>query len=264
MGLTNKTTLNLLVLLFYVLCFEPHLHQGTDVIGIGQTLSGNQTISSEGGTFELGFFTPDPAPGGYSLEVNTDSLLAVHYTYDGSRKEIFSSDILFEENRFISNFTCIWDANGIMITYEVAISQRGTRFMIDTEGKLKQSVCRGGFPECQWDLFLEWPNPQCDVMNFCGAFGTCNKWKVFPCDCLPGYERVSSNGDYSDGCIRKSRLECSSVGGGSEDTFLPTIVQIPNSSNYTGNSSQSLDVKSYEECSSGNERWEYMVRQQRI
>ena len=58
MGLTKKRTLNLLVSLLYVLCFQPHLHEGTNVIANGQTLSGNQTISSEGGIFELGFFTP--------------------------------------------------------------------------------------------------------------------------------------------------------------------------------------------------------------
>lgn len=53
---------------------------------------------------------------------------------------------------------------------------------------------------------------------------------------------IGKNENYSDGCIRKSRLECG-VGGGSEDTFLSTIVQFPNSS-YTENS-PSLDVKSY-------------------
>ncbi|WOG98737.1 hypothetical protein DCAR_0418082 [Daucus carota subsp. sativus] len=385
MGLTKKRTLNLLVSLLYVLCFQPHLHEGTDVIANGQTLSGNQTISSEGGIFELGFFTPgrskkyyigiwyknfgnktivwvanrkhpvfnpfdsqlklfpngnlallnesriqiwssnsavkrynssvailldsgnfvirdnqdssdiiwqsfdyptdtwlpggkigynrlkkeniyltswrnakDPSPGHYSLKVNTDALDVEEYSLFSDGTALFSSGAWtgsnfefvpdFDWNPFISNFTYISDANENVFTYEVAIPKRVTRFMIDTEGKLKQFVCRGDFPECHWDLFWDWPNTKCDVMNFCGAFGTCNEGKVFPCDCLPGYERVSNdwkNENYSDGCIRKSRLECG-VGGGSEDTFLSTIVQFPNSS-YTENS-PSLDVKSYEEC----------------
>ncbi|KAL8092407.1 G-type lectin S-receptor-like serine/threonine-protein kinase At2g19130 [Apium graveolens] len=55
---TNKTSLNLLVFLLSLLFFEIHLYDGIDVLEVGQTLSGNKTISSENGTFELGFFTP--------------------------------------------------------------------------------------------------------------------------------------------------------------------------------------------------------------
>ncbi|WOG98739.1 hypothetical protein DCAR_0418084 [Daucus carota subsp. sativus] len=376
MGLTKKTTLNLLVLLLSVLCFEPHLHEGADVIGIGQTLSGNQTISSKGETFELGFFTPgqskkyyigiwyknfgnktvvwvanrnhpvfnpydsqlklfpngnlallndsriqiwssnstvkrynssvailldsgnfvirdnqdssdiiwqsfdyptdtwlpggkigynfnikkekiyltswrnaeDPAPGRYSLELNSGALGVQDYKLYGDMTSSSGAwrglDYeLFPD--FISNFTYTSDANENVFTYEVAIPKRVTRFMIDTEGKVKQFVCRGDFPACHWDLLWDWPNTKCDVLYFCGTFETCNEGKVFPCDCLPGYERVW-DGDYSS-CIRKSRLECG-VGGGSEDTFLSIIVQYPSSS--STKYSHFLYVKSDEECES--------------
>ncbi|KAK1405322.1 Receptor-like serine/threonine-protein kinase [Heracleum sosnowskyi] len=55
---SKKTSLYLLVLLLFVLSFEARLDEATNVITIGQTLSGSETISSENGTFELGFFTP--------------------------------------------------------------------------------------------------------------------------------------------------------------------------------------------------------------
>uniref|UniRef100_A0A162ADK4 Receptor-like serine/threonine-protein kinase n=1 Tax=Daucus carota subsp. sativus TaxID=79200 RepID=A0A162ADK4_DAUCS len=342
MGLTKKTTLNLLVLLLSVLCFEPHLHEGADVIGIGQTLSGNQTISSkanrnhpvfnpydsqlklfpngnlallndsriqiwssnstvkrynssvaillDSGNFVIrdnqdssdiiwqSFDYPtdtwlpggkigynfnikkekiyltswrnaeDPAPGRYSLELNSGALGVQDYKLYGDMTSSSGAwrglDYeLFPD--FISNFTYTSDANENVFTYEVAIPKRVTRFMIDTEGKVKQFVCRGDFPACHWDLLWDWPNTKCDVLYFCGTFETCNEGKVFPCDCLPGYERVW-DGDYSS-CIRKSRLECG-VGGGSEDTFLSIIVQYPSSS--STKYSHFLYVKSDEECES--------------
>ena len=46
------------VLLLFSLSFKAHLCRGSDTIFPGQSLSGNQTIRSDGGTFELGFFTP--------------------------------------------------------------------------------------------------------------------------------------------------------------------------------------------------------------
>ncbi|XP_017247325.1 G-type lectin S-receptor-like serine/threonine-protein kinase At2g19130 [Daucus carota subsp. sativus] len=54
----SKTSFNLLVCLLSLLFFEARLYEGTNVIRVGQTLSGDQTISSENGTFELGFFKP--------------------------------------------------------------------------------------------------------------------------------------------------------------------------------------------------------------
>ncbi|GLT67281.1 hypothetical protein SLA2020_396020 [Shorea laevis] len=47
-----------LLFLFHVLSFEPHLSMGTNAIVPSQFLSGNKTISSQNGRFELGFFTP--------------------------------------------------------------------------------------------------------------------------------------------------------------------------------------------------------------
>ncbi|KAK1405329.1 Receptor-like serine/threonine-protein kinase [Heracleum sosnowskyi] len=388
---TKKTTLNLLVLLLCFLCFGTHLHEGTDVITVGHTLSGNQTISSKGGTFELGFFTPGffmsgqsrnyyigiwyknfvnktvvwvantnrpvsdpftselvlfpngnlalldesriqiwssnskattynstlailldngnfvtrddqdssniiwqsfdyptdtwlpggkigynkikkekiyltpwqdaeyPTPGSYSLQVETNrtSLIIVvdnewnHGTLLSTGAWTGTNFLLvpdFDRNAFISNFKYFSDANEIKFTYDAANLKRLTRFTIGS-GRLQQFVCWGDFPECQWRLYWDWPNTQCDIPNFCGAFGTCNPLQVFPCDCLPGYERVPKNwtkGDYTHGCIRKSPLECGVEGEG-KDTFLSINMEF--SSTFTGDA-QSIYVESEKECKS--------------
>ncbi|KAL1821651.1 hypothetical protein ACET3Z_016520 [Daucus carota] len=55
---SKKTSLYLLGFLVSGLLFETRICEGTNVITTGQGLTGNETISSANGTFELGFFTP--------------------------------------------------------------------------------------------------------------------------------------------------------------------------------------------------------------
>ncbi|WOG98735.1 hypothetical protein DCAR_0418080 [Daucus carota subsp. sativus] len=58
MKLERKKTSLYLLALHLALVFETITCQRPDVIASGQTLSGNHTLSSKDGTFELGFFTP--------------------------------------------------------------------------------------------------------------------------------------------------------------------------------------------------------------
>ncbi|KAF8409236.1 hypothetical protein HHK36_005310 [Tetracentron sinense] len=58
MGVRRKPWFNLPALLLYFLSFNTHFSIGADTIFPGQSLSGNQTIISKGGIFELGFFLP--------------------------------------------------------------------------------------------------------------------------------------------------------------------------------------------------------------
>ncbi|KAL3715099.1 hypothetical protein ACJRO7_006919 [Eucalyptus globulus] len=46
------------ILLFFSVSFGPSLSMSTDTILAGESLSGNQTLISQGGTFEMGFFSP--------------------------------------------------------------------------------------------------------------------------------------------------------------------------------------------------------------
>ncbi|XP_052178981.1 G-type lectin S-receptor-like serine/threonine-protein kinase At2g19130 [Diospyros lotus] len=55
---SNHQWLFLSILILLVVSFGAHFSEGVDTIYAGQSLSGNQTITSQGGVFELGFFTP--------------------------------------------------------------------------------------------------------------------------------------------------------------------------------------------------------------
>ncbi|KAJ8628420.1 hypothetical protein MRB53_021727 [Persea americana] len=58
MEATIKSWFSLSVLLPLLFFSKTHVSTAAETISLGQALSGNQTISSKGGIFELGFFTP--------------------------------------------------------------------------------------------------------------------------------------------------------------------------------------------------------------
>jgi len=55
----------------------------------------------------------------------------------------------------------------------------------------------------RWDDKLQWsktwsvPEDKCDIHDYCGSFGICNRDNFKRCRCLPGF--TSTNGFLSDG-----------------------------------------------------------------
>ncbi|KAE8672931.1 hypothetical protein F3Y22_tig00111833pilonHSYRG00028 [Hibiscus syriacus] len=67
---------------------------------------------------------------------------------------------------------------------------------------------------------------RCRVYALCGAFSICNRNNYVACNCLTGFQPASEQNwnkqDYSEGCVRKTRLQCdnASDGIGNGDRFL--------------------------------------------
>ncbi|KAK1405323.1 Receptor-like serine/threonine-protein kinase [Heracleum sosnowskyi] len=195
----------------------------------------------------------DPAPSIFSLELEpnrTSHNLMYNRTIQyWSTGEWTGTNFVvvpeIDRNSYIKNLKYISNVNESKFTYDIGFPKILTRFMIDVTGQLRQFIFREG----QWVGF--WARPgQCEVLKFCGAFGTCNQLKEPYCNCLQEYEpKVSKNwalGEYTDGCIRRSSFKCG-VGRG-EDTFL-SIKKMRFSFQDTGDA-HSLDVESDKECKS--------------
>ncbi|KAI3881476.1 hypothetical protein MKX03_027173, partial [Papaver bracteatum] len=66
----NSWPFRLCVLLFgFVMCSKLHLTTAADTISLGDSLTGNQTIISSGGNFELGFFKPGNTSQSYYIGI---------------------------------------------------------------------------------------------------------------------------------------------------------------------------------------------------
>ncbi|TKY48794.1 G-type lectin S-receptor serine/threonine-protein kinase [Spatholobus suberectus] len=60
-----------------------------------------------------------------------------------------------------------------------------------------------------WDTQLLGPGDKCDIRDYCGSFGICNRHNWIRCKCLPGFSPSPGHNQYEGefqlrGCVRKS------------------------------------------------------------
>ncbi|CAN1783550.1 Receptor-like serine/threonine-protein kinase SD1-8 [Linum perenne] len=77
-----------------------------------------------------------------------------------------------------------------------------------------------------WSLKWQEPRDQCQVFSYCGPFGSCDISTSPMCSCPTGFAPKSEEwrlGDFSEGCLRKSRLGCKNSEGNDNngDMFVP-------------------------------------------
>lgn len=136
---------------------------------------------------------------------------SVHYCTSGSwNGQLFS---LIPEMRLnnIYNFSYIDNENESYFTYSISDSSVISRLIMDISGQIQQL---SWFESSgQWTLFWSQPQAICDVYGGCGPFGVCNSQMLPSCNCMTGFEPRSPSdwnlGSFSDGCVRKVGLNCS-------------------------------------------------------
>ncbi|KAL8506095.1 hypothetical protein ACS0TY_017086 [Phlomoides rotata] len=92
-----------------------------------------------------------------------------------------------------------------------------------------------------WSLYLTFPSDTCDIYNVCGPHGICDIEKTTNCRCLNKFEPKDpdswGSGDWSEGCIRSTPLNCENG-----DLFLKyTGVKLPNSRHTWYNTTMTLE-----------------------
>ncbi|KAI9093315.1 hypothetical protein K1719_027329 [Acacia pycnantha] len=67
-------------------------------------------------------------------------------------------------------------------------------------------------PKSGWTLFASIPTAACDNYAQCGANANCNNNNFPSCSCLKGFvpksPKEGNEGDWSDGCVRRTPLSC--------------------------------------------------------
>ncbi|GAV67414.1 Pkinase domain-containing protein/S_locus_glycop domain-containing protein/B_lectin domain-containing protein/Pkinase_Tyr domain-containing protein/PAN_2 domain-containing protein/DUF3403 domain-containing protein [Cephalotus follicularis] len=109
------------------------------------------------------------------------------------------------------------------------------RFYIRSDGREEKLVWNDG--ERDWDLMQSQPANDCELYNYCGDFGVCTATESIKCGCMDGfdprYPQEWSRGNWSGGCVRRTRLQCqrnTSVAGenGGQDGFKSlTSLKLP-------------------------------------
>ncbi|PON46064.1 S-receptor-like serine/threonine-protein kinase [Trema orientale] len=175
----------------------------------------------------------DPSQGHFSFELDpSDNSFTMQWTvsswnywssgpWDG---EIFSQVPEMRLNG-LCYFKYIPDDNGSYFTHSLINSSTVSQFFLDVSGQIRQQLW---LPTTGWKLLWSFPRQQCQVYAFCGAYGSCSEKSLPFCSCLPGfrpkYPREWNLMDYSNGCLRKGKHQCSNVNNngahGQRDRFL--------------------------------------------
>ncbi|KAM0007086.1 putative protein kinase RLK-Pelle-SD-2b family [Helianthus debilis subsp. tardiflorus] len=242
-------------LLFLSFSLIISLSSGADTITANQSISGDQTITSKDDHFTLGFFkADDPAEGLFSLEldpIGKQYLIkwnkTTQYWTSGSWNERDKLFTLVPEMRlnYIYNFSYVSNENESYFTYSLYNPAIISRFIMDVSGQIKQLSWLDA--TAQWNLFWSQPRQQCEVYDYCGAFGSCRESGLPFCNCLTGFSPRSQTdwdvNDFSGGCVRKTELQC----GRTSERY--GFLRVTSAKNKPPNST-SLAVGSSAECES--------------
>ncbi|KAB2611897.1 G-type lectin S-receptor-like serine/threonine-protein kinase [Pyrus ussuriensis x Pyrus communis] len=171
----------------------------------------------------------NPAPGIFSLEIerNGTSFLLM---YNGTKMywtsgpwtgKIFKYVPEIQLNYLVTNVSYKSDEFGSYVSYDAVFPDVFIRYMLDISGQFR--AYKWGKDYNQWTSFWLRPSEHCEVYGFCGASSICNQQQVPLCVCLQGFEPRAPKAwdleDHTEGCVRKTPLECS-AGSGENDTFV--------------------------------------------
>ncbi|WJX30776.1 hypothetical protein P8452_19275 [Trifolium repens] len=171
----------------------------------------------------------DPAPGefsyridihGYPQQVTTKGATILYR--GGSWNGILFTGVSWLRKHRILNFSLVVIGKELSYQYESLNNSIITRMVLDPYGTSQRFILSDRTHI--WEPISSRPADQCDDYAICGINSNCNI-NAFPiCECLEGFMPKSSN--WSDGCVRKTHLNC--LHG---DGFLPyTNMKLPDTS----------------------------------
>ncbi|XP_038982170.1 receptor-like serine/threonine-protein kinase SD1-8 [Phoenix dactylifera] len=188
----------------------------------------------------------DPSPGDYSYKINRNAATEL-FLWRGS-------DLIFRTGPWngrgfngnpqmsITNlFRFHLSSNKSEATYSFEVLDNSilSRLVSNETGALQRFV--RSKPNLGWDLYWWHPKDPCDEYANCGANSICSTNYSAACACLKGFSPKSPQnwriGDNTDGCVRRTALNCSSGDG----FFGLQQAKLPDTSNATVHSSKSLE-----------------------
>ncbi|CAL5393199.1 unnamed protein product [Camellia sinensis] len=110
----------------------------------------------------------------------------------------------------ISTYGLIFTKEEVFYGYELINNSVVSRFSLSHNGIMQRFTWIDRTQE--WVLYLTTPTDNCDYYKRCGPYGSCNIENIPVCGCLsnfvPKYPKEWENGDWPDGCVRRTPLDC--------------------------------------------------------
>jgi hypothetical protein len=165
----------------------------------------------------------DPGQGEFSMQLDQrglpqvvimkgDTIKARPGSWNGIRLSGYNTALMLNpifEYEFVLNETEVY------YKYKLKNSSVLTRYVINPSGIAQRFTWMSRTH--RWELFSTFPADQCANYGFCGAHSSCDVEKSPVCGCLERFLPKSPNNwdsmDWTDGCVRRTPLNCS-VGDG--------------------------------------------------
>lgn len=188
----------------------------------------------------------DPSTGNYSFKIKNQALPEIFlwsnqntiiYRSGPWNGERFSGVPEMHPDTDSMVFDFSYDEHGIYYSFSIGDPSISSRLLVNSNGQL-QRVTRAASTET-WTLFWYAPKDQCDGYRVCGPYGMCDTNASPVCKCVGGFKPKNLAAwnlrDGSDGCVRKTDLECGS------DKFLHLEdVKLPETTSVFVNKTMSL------------------------
>ncbi|KAD3066904.1 hypothetical protein R6Q59_018911 [Mikania micrantha] len=115
----------------------------------------------------------------------------------------------------IYNFTFVINQREIYYQYNLINASVFTRMVLQPNGNIERLLWIDSRQE--WSLYLTPEIDRCDEYGLCGPYASCNIDQSPVCECLKGFVPTSADqwrvADWSQGCRRRTPLECDSGEG---------------------------------------------------
>ncbi|XP_028066713.1 G-type lectin S-receptor-like serine/threonine-protein kinase At4g27290 isoform X2 [Camellia sinensis] len=131
----------------------------------------------------------------------------------------------------IYNFTFVMNQNETYFNYNLLDSSVVSRMVLNQDGVQRRMTWKEG-SSTSWIEHLTTEMTNCDTLAFCGPYGLCTVSNSPECGCLQLFEPKFPKDwgtDWSNGCVRRTPLNCSGVNG---DKFWKySGVKVPDTEN---------------------------------
>ncbi|KAK4750636.1 hypothetical protein SAY87_004118 [Trapa incisa] len=159
----------------------------------------------------------DPSSGNYTNKLDPHGYAQL-FQRDGTEIQFRSgpwnglrfSGLPYLKPNSLYSFEFVYNDDEIYYKYELVNSSVVSRMVYSTTGSLQRLTWVNRIQE--WTLYNTAQIDNCDMFSLCGAYGSCNINDSPLCGCLRGFDpKFPSDwvsGDWSNGCVRKTELNC--------------------------------------------------------
>jgi hypothetical protein len=189
----------------------------------------------------------DPATGEFSYRIDTQGYpqlvtakgAKIMYR-GGSWNGILFTGVAWQKLYRIFNFSAVTTDKEFSYQYDILDhSIINTRVVLEHDGITRRFTWPNGTQS--WVVATTRPIDDCDGYALCGINSSCNITELPKCKCLKGFvpksETKWNSSNWSDGCVRKTQLNCSH----GDEFFKYTSMKLPDTSSSWFNKSLSLE-----------------------